>query len=112
VGTLLDSSKSQHVVWAAQLDSGGRAWSRKPPEKRKVGSSILPLTTSFGQVSRALISGSADPVLSYQQLSSDRAYPYVTVVSRSLSPADRTARRRAVERGLRWAKASSQDAIA
>jgi hypothetical protein len=26
---ILDSSKSQHVVWAAQLDGGGLAWTRK-----------------------------------------------------------------------------------
>ena len=65
------------------------------PEKRKVDSSILSLTTSFGQVSSALISANADPTLSYPQPSSDHDYPCVTVVGRSLSHADRTSHRRA-----------------
>jgi hypothetical protein len=29
MGTILDSSKSQCVVWAAQLARGGLAWTRK-----------------------------------------------------------------------------------
>jgi hypothetical protein len=36
-------------------------------EKRKVDSSILSLTTSFGQVSSALASANADQALSYPQ---------------------------------------------
>ena len=65
------------------------------PEKRKVDSSILSLTTSFGQGSSALISANADPALSYPQPSSDHDCPCVTVVGRSLSHADRTSRLRA-----------------
>ena len=60
------------------------------PEKRKVGSSTLPLTTSFGQVSSALTSANADQALSYPQPSSDHDCPCVAVVGRSLSHADRT----------------------
>ncbi len=61
------------------------------PEKRKVDSSILSLTTSFGQVSSALTSANADWALSYLRPSTDHDCPCVTVVSRSLSHADRTA---------------------
>jgi len=64
------------------------------PEKRKVDSSILSLTTSFGQVSSALISANANPALSCPQPSSDHDYPCMTVVGRSLSHADRTPRGR------------------
>jgi hypothetical protein len=67
------------------------------PEKRKVGSSTLPLTTSSGHVSSALISINADPACSCSQPSSDHDYPCVTVVGRSLSHADRTPLLRARE---------------
>ena len=60
------------------------------PEKRKVGSSTLPLTTSFGLVSSALTSANADWALPCLQPSSDHDCPCVTVVGRSLSHADRT----------------------
>ena len=60
------------------------------PEKRKVGSSTLPLTTSFGPVSSALTSAIADLVLSRLQPPSDHDCPCVTVVGRPLSHADRT----------------------
>ena len=69
----------------------------RQPEKRKVDSSILSLTTSSGPVSSALISANADPVRSYSQSSSDHDYPCVTVVGRSLSHADRTPLLRAPE---------------
>jgi hypothetical protein len=59
-------------------------------EKRKVGSSTLPLTTSFGRVSSTLTSANADWALSCLLLSSDHECPCVTVVGRSLSHADRT----------------------
>ena len=59
------------------------------PEKRKVGSSTLPLTTSFGLVSSVLTSANADWALSCSQPSSDHDCPCVTVVGRSLSHADR-----------------------
>ena len=59
-------------------------------EKRKVDSSILSLTTSFGLVSSALTSVNADPALLCLQPPSDHDYPYVTVVGRLLSHADRT----------------------
>jgi hypothetical protein len=65
------------------------------PEKRKVGSSTLPLTTSFGPVSSALTSANAYWALSRLRPSSDHDCPCVTVVSRSLSHADRTPRLRA-----------------
>ena len=55
------------------------------PEKRKVGSSTLPLTTSFGLVFSALTSVNADWALSCLQPSSDHDCPSVTVVGRSLS---------------------------
>ena len=60
------------------------------PEKRKVGSSTLPLTTSSGLVSSALTSANADWALSCLQPPSDHDCPYVTVIGRSLSHADRT----------------------
>lgn len=69
----------------------GLAWL---PEKRKVGSSTLPLTTSFGLLSSALTRANANWVLSCPQLSSDHDCPCVTVVGRSLSHADRTSRLR------------------
>ena len=53
------------------------------PEKRKVGSSTLPLTTSFGLVSSALTSANADWVLSCPQPPSDHDSLCVTVVGRS-----------------------------
>ena len=62
------------------------------PEKRKVGSSTLPLTTSSGQVLSALISANAAPALSCLQQPSAHDGPCVTVVGRSLSHADRTPR--------------------
>src|SRR5690242_7612248 len=65
------------------------------PEKRKVGSSTLPLTTSFGLVSGALTSVNAELALSRLQPSSDRDRPCVAVVGRLLSHADRTLRIRA-----------------
>ena len=65
------------------------------PEKRKVDSSILSLTTNFGLVSSALTSADADWAPSCPQPSSDHDCPCVTVVGRSLSPADRTSRLRA-----------------
>jgi hypothetical protein len=77
------------VRFGPGLRSGPPRQARQP-EKRTVGSSTLPLTTSFGQVSSALISANADPALSYPQPSSDHDYPCVTVVGRSLSHADRT----------------------
>jgi len=64
------------------------------PEKRKVDSSILSLTTSLGLLTSALTSSNAGWVLSYPQPSSDHDCPCVTEVGRSLSHADRTARRR------------------
>jgi hypothetical protein len=64
------------------------------PEKRKVGSSTLPLTTSFGLVSSALTSANAYWALSCLQASSDHDCPCVTVVVRVLSHADRTPRGR------------------
>ena len=70
------------------------------PEKRKVGSSTLPLTTSSGQVSSALISANAAPALSCLQPPSAHDCPCVTVVGRSLSHADRTPRLSAPDRGL------------
>ena len=60
------------------------------PEKRKVGSSTLPLTTSFGHISSALTSVNADSALLCLQPPSDHDCPCVTVVGRSLSHADRT----------------------
>ena len=62
------------------------------PEKRKVGSSTLPLTTSFGLVSNALTSANTVGALPCLSLSSDHDCPRVTVVGRSLSHADRTPR--------------------
>ena len=70
------------------------------PEKRKVGSSTLPLTTSFGLVSSALTSANAYLALSCPQPLSDHDCPCVTVVSRLLSHADRTSCRCVPERGL------------
>ena len=66
-----------------------RGW-RRQTEKRKVGSSTLPLTTSFGRVSSALTSANADWALPRLQPPSDHDCPCVTVVGRSLSHADRT----------------------
>ena len=62
------------------------------PEKRKVGSSTLPLTTSSGRVPSALTSVNADWALPCASVPSDHDCPYVTVVGRSLSHADRTPR--------------------
>jgi hypothetical protein len=60
------------------------------PEKRKVDSSILSLTTRFGPVSGALTRVNADSALQCLQPSSDHDCPCVTVVGRSLSHVDRT----------------------
>ena len=62
------------------------------PEKWKVGSSTLPLTTSFRLVPSALTSTNAAWVLSCSQPSSDHDYPSVTVVGRLLSHVDRMSR--------------------
>jgi hypothetical protein len=67
----------------------GWAWQ---PEKRKVGSSTLPLTTSSGLVSSALTSVNADSALPCLSLPSDYDCPCVPVIGRSLSHADRTPR--------------------
>ena len=64
------------------------------PEKRKVDSSILSLTTSRGLAPSALTSANAYWALSCLQASSDHDCPCVTVVSHSLSHADRTPRGR------------------
>jgi hypothetical protein len=63
------------------------------PEKRKVGSSILPLTTSCVLATGALNSANACWFPSRPQQSSAHNCPCVTVVSRSLSHVDRTPRR-------------------
>jgi len=60
------------------------------PEKRKVDSSVLSLTTSFGLVSSALTGADADWALSRLLPPSDHDCPHVTVVGRSLSHVDRT----------------------
>jgi hypothetical protein len=75
--------------------SPGGIGSDRPSEKRKVGSSTLPLTTNFGLVYGALTSADADGALSRLPLSSDHDCPCVTVVGRSLSHADRTSHLRA-----------------
>ena len=62
------------------------------PEKRKVGSSTLPLTTNWGLVFSALTSVNAAQPLPCRSPSSDYGCPCVTVVGRSLSHADRTTR--------------------
>jgi hypothetical protein len=62
------------------------------PEKRKVDSSILPLTTSFRLASSVLTSANGYRALSCPRPSSDYDCPYVTVVSLSLSHVDRTPR--------------------
>ena len=62
------------------------------PEKRKVGSSTLPLTTSFRRVSSALTSANTYRVPACTRPSSDHDCPCVTVISCSLSHADRTPR--------------------
>src|SRR5271165_4530341 len=60
------------------------------PEKRKVDSSILSLTTTYGRVRSALTSANAYLALSCPQPSDDRSCPCVTVVRHPLSHADRT----------------------
>ena len=62
----------------------------RQPEKRKVDSSILSLTTSFGLVSSALTRTNADWASWCLQPSSDHDCPCVTMVGRPLSHADRT----------------------
>jgi len=62
------------------------------PEKRKVGGSPPPLTTSFGQLSSALTSANAYHALWCLQPLSDHDCPCVTVVARLLSHTDRTSR--------------------
>ena len=79
------------ISWPV-VDSPGPA---NPPEKRKVDSSILSLTTSFGLVSSALTRANADLALSCSQPLGDHDCPCVTVVGRPLSHADRTPRRAA-----------------
>ena len=76
------------MLWARLV----RGWcgNVRHPEKRKVDSSILSLTTSFGLVSGALTSVNADSALQCLQPSSDHDCPCVTVVGRSLSHVDRT----------------------
>ena len=69
------------------------------PEKRKVDSSVLSLTTSFGLATSALTSANAAWVLLCLSPSSDHDCPCVTAVDRSLSHADRTPCLRAL--GLR-----------
>jgi hypothetical protein len=59
-------------------------------EKRKVGSSTLPLTTSFRLVSSAVTSADAYWASSCPCPLSDHDCPCVTVVSLSLSHVDRT----------------------
>ena len=71
------------------------------PEKRKVGSSILPLTTRFGLVSSALTSANAGWAFSWLQPSSDHDCLCVTVVGRSLSHADRSSASRGRVRRVR-----------
>jgi len=63
-------------------------------EKRKVGGSTPPLTTSYGLVLVALTSANAEWALSRVQSPSDHDCPPVTVVGRLLSHADRTPRLR------------------
>lgn len=43
----LHATSGQRGVQPAQAACHGFAWTCKPPEKRKVGSSILPLTTTL-----------------------------------------------------------------
>ena len=62
----------------------------RQPEKRKVDSSILSLTTSCGLGSSALNSANACSALSCLQPPSDHDCPCVTVVGRSLSHVNRT----------------------
>jgi hypothetical protein len=62
----------------------------RSPEKRKVGSSTLPLTTSSGRVSSALTSVNADRAFRCLSLPSDHDYLCMPVVGRSVSHADRT----------------------
>ena len=62
------------------------------PEKRKVGSSTLPLTTGCGLASSALTSANAYRAIWCLQPLSAPACPCVTVVGRSLSHVDRTSR--------------------
>ena len=62
------------------------------PEKRKVGSSTLPLTTSFGLVSSALTSANVHWALWCPQPPSDHDCPCVTMVGRPLTHVDRTSR--------------------
>jgi hypothetical protein len=78
------------VMQAAWLPLAGRLEEERPPEKRKVDSSILSLTTSCGLVSSTLTSANAYSALSCPKPSSDYDCPCVTVVGRSLSHADRT----------------------
>ena len=81
-----------HLARTIILSTPGLA---RKPEKQKVGSSTLPLTTSFGLASSALTSASVDSALSCLQPPSDHDCPCVTVIRRSLSHADRTSRRSA-----------------
>jgi len=70
--------------------SPGGIGSDRPSEKRKVGSSTLPLTTSFWTSSSALTSANTDCALPCLQPLSDHDCPCVTVIGRSPSHADRT----------------------
>ncbi len=84
-------------AWLSRRLAGTRSLSsRRPranhsPEKRKVDSSILSLTTTtYGQVRSALTGANAYRALPCPQPSDDRSCPCVTVVRHPLSHADRT----------------------
>jgi hypothetical protein len=62
------------------------------PEKRKVDSSILSLTTTCGSVPSALTSANTYLALSCPWPWCDRGCPFVTVVRHPLSHVDRTPR--------------------
>src|SRR5215471_12368968 len=78
------------VLGGNLLRLNNRRQLKLPTEKRKVDSSILSLTTTYGRVRSALTSANAYAALSCPQPSDDRSCPCVTVVRHPLSHADRT----------------------
>jgi hypothetical protein len=80
------------TVVRGMLLVGRWGWAACQPEKRKVDSSILSLTTICGSVPSALTSANTYLALSCPWPWCDRGCPFVTVVRQPLSHVDRTPR--------------------
>jgi len=76
---------------SSQTDLRGRSCTvNRTTEKRKVGGSTPPLTTTYRSVPSALTSANTYLARSYPRSRRDRGCPFVTVVRHPLSHVDRT----------------------